>query len=63
MASPGTVINVVSWLLQVLSMCSLVARFCMKLSIKDRAKRFGLDDVFIICAAASLSVVFHMCSC
>ncbi|CAI6332054.1 unnamed protein product [Periconia digitata] len=51
MANRGTIVNVVSWLLLVLSMCTLVARFCMKLSIKNHAKRFGLDDLFIVIAA------------
>jgi hypothetical protein len=53
MGDHGTVLNVISWILLVISMCTLVARFCMKLSIKDKSRRFGYDDVFIALAAVS----------
>lgn len=59
-ANRSTLVNLVSWLLQALAVCTLVARFYMKLSIKDKAKRYGLDDVFIVCAAASLVAVFQI---
>jgi hypothetical protein len=49
----GNVVNIVSWLLLVVSMCTLVARFCVKQAIKDRSKRYGLDDVLIVFAAVS----------
>ncbi|KAF2635635.1 hypothetical protein P280DRAFT_553688 [Massarina eburnea CBS 473.64] len=51
MGDRGNVLNIVSWLLLVWSMCTLVARFCMKLSIKDKSKRFGWDDLLILFAA------------
>ncbi|KAF2679779.1 hypothetical protein K458DRAFT_393619 [Lentithecium fluviatile CBS 122367] len=51
MGDHGTVLNVVSWLLLVIAMCTLIARFCMKLSIKDKNRRFGSDDLFIAFAA------------
>jgi hypothetical protein len=54
MGDHGTILNVISWILLVISMCTLVARFCMKLSIKDRSRRFGSDDVFIVLATVSL---------
>jgi hypothetical protein len=58
MGDHGTVLNVASWILLVVSMCTLVARFCMKLSIKEKSRRFGSDDVFIALAAVSpLSVL------
>ncbi|KAJ4299288.1 hypothetical protein N0V90_004532 [Kalmusia sp. IMI 367209] len=47
MGDRGTVINIVSWLLTVVAICVLTARFTMRLSIKDKARRFGLDDLFI----------------
>lgn len=49
----GTVINVVSWLLALVSICLLTARFTMRLLIKDKTRRFGLDDLFIIVAFVS----------
>jgi hypothetical protein len=58
MGDHGTVLNVISWLLLVISMCTLVARFCMKLSIKDKSRRFGTDDLFIAFAAVSLARPF-----
>ena len=54
MGDHGTVLNVISWILLVISMCTLVARFCMKLSIKDKSRRFGSDDLFIALAAVGL---------
>lgn len=47
----GTIINVVSWILMAVSMCALMARFVMKLSIKEKGKRYGLHDVLIVFAA------------
>jgi len=60
MGDHGTVLNIISWILLVVSMCTLVARFCMKLSIKDKSRRFGWDDLFIALAAVSL---FHPFLC
>lgn len=56
MGDHGTVLNVISWILLVVAMCTLVARFCMKLSIKDKSRRFGSDDLFIALAAVSSHV-------
>lgn len=53
MGDHGTVINVVSWILLVTALGTLIARFAMKLSIKNKANRFGLDDIFILLAAVS----------
>ncbi|KAF9728882.1 hypothetical protein PMIN06_002424 [Paraphaeosphaeria minitans] len=46
----GTIINIVSWLLTVVAICVLAARFTMRLSIKDKTRRFGLHDLFIVLA-------------
>lgn len=53
MGDRGTVVNVVSWMLLAISICTLIARFAMKFSIKNKSRRFGLDDTFIACAAVS----------
>lgn len=58
MGDHGTVINIVSWLLTVVAICVLTARFTMRLSIKDKTRRFGLDDVFIFLAFVG-SLVLH----
>lgn len=49
----GTVINIVSWLLAVVAICVLTARFAMRLSIKDKTRRFALHDLFIFLAFVS----------
>jgi hypothetical protein len=51
MGDPGTILNVVSWILLAVVICALIARFMMKLSMKTRRRRFGLDDLFIAFAA------------
>jgi hypothetical protein len=53
MGDPGTILNVVSWILLAVVICALIARFTMKLSMKTRRRRFGLDDLFIAFAAVS----------
>jgi hypothetical protein len=53
MGDHGTVINIVSWLLTVVAVCVLTARFTMRLSIKDKTRRFGLHDLFIVLAFVS----------
>jgi hypothetical protein len=53
MANRGTVMNIVSWMLLAVVVCTLIARFAMKLSMKTRKKRLGLDDLFISLAAVS----------
>jgi hypothetical protein len=53
MAGRGTVMNIVSWMLLAVAVCTLVARFAMKLSMKTRRRKFGLDDLFIGLAAVS----------
>jgi hypothetical protein len=52
-AGRGTVMNAVSWILLATAVCTLVARFAMKLSMKTRRK-LGLDDLFIGLAAVSM---------
>jgi hypothetical protein len=52
-ADRGTVMNIVSWMLLAVAVCALVARFAMKLSMKTRRRRLGLDDLFIGLAAVS----------
>jgi len=47
MFARGTVMNVISWMLLAIVICTLIARFAVKLSMKTRQRRFGLDDVFI----------------
>ncbi|KAH3914062.1 hypothetical protein HBI56_053860 [Parastagonospora nodorum] len=51
MGSRGNVINIVSWMLLAVVVCTLVARFAMKVSMKTKRRRFGLDDLFIALAA------------
>jgi hypothetical protein len=53
MGSRGNVINIVSWMLLAVVVCTLVARFVMKISMKTKRRRFGLDDLFIALAAVS----------
>lgn len=53
MADRGTILNIVSWMLLAIVVCTLVARFAMKLSMKTAKRRFGLDDLFIGLAAVS----------
>jgi hypothetical protein len=53
MGNPGTIMNVVSWILLAIVVCTLVARLAMKLSMRTKRRRFGLDDVFIGLAAVS----------
>jgi hypothetical protein len=53
MGSRGNVINIVSWMLLAVVVCTLVARFAMKVSMKTKWRRFGLDDLFIALAAVS----------
>lgn len=60
MGDHGTIINIVSWMLAAISLCTLIARFAMKFSIKDRTRRFGLDDTFILFAAVSVAT---SCTC
>jgi hypothetical protein len=52
-ADRGTVMNIISWMLLAVAVCTLVARFAMKLSVKTRQRRLGLDDLFIGLAAVS----------
>jgi ABC-type amino acid transport system permease subunit len=53
MADRGTIMNIVSWILLAIVVCTLIARFAMKLSMKTRKRRLGLDDLFIGLAAVS----------
>ena len=53
MANRGTILNIVSWMLLAIVVCTLIARFAMKLSIKTGRRRLGLDDVFIVLATVS----------
>jgi hypothetical protein len=53
MADRGTIMNIVSWILLAIVVCTLIARFAMKLSMKTRKRRLGLDDIFIGLAAVS----------
>jgi len=53
MGSRGNVINIVSWMLLAVVVCTLIARFVMKFSMKTKRTRFGLDDLFIALAAVS----------
>ena len=53
MANRSTVMNIVSWMLLAIVICTLIARFAMKLSMKNRKRRLGLDDLFIGLAAVS----------
>jgi hypothetical protein len=53
MANRGTVMNIVSWMLLAIVVCTLIARFAMKLSMKTRKRKLGLDDLFIGLAAVS----------
>lgn len=53
MANHGTVMNIVSWMLLAVAVCTLVARFAMKISMKSRKRKLGLDDLFIGLAAVS----------
>lgn len=50
MADRGTVMNVVSWLLLVVTVCTVLTRFAMKMVMGRKGRRFGLDDLFIILA-------------
>jgi hypothetical protein len=52
-ADRGTVMNIISWMLLAVAVCTLVARFAMKLSMKTRRRKLGLDDLFIGLAAVS----------
>jgi hypothetical protein len=49
----GTMLNIVSWMLLAVVVCTLIARFAMKLSVTTKRRRFGLDDLFIALAAVS----------
>jgi hypothetical protein len=49
----GTILNIVSWILLAVVGCTLVARFAMKLSMKTKRRRLGLDDLFIGLATVS----------
>ncbi|KAF2825458.1 hypothetical protein CC86DRAFT_43418 [Ophiobolus disseminans] len=51
----GTILNIVSWLLLAIVICTLIARFAVKLSMRTSRRRLGLDDVFI-----SLSALFSI---
>jgi hypothetical protein len=53
MANRGTVMNVVSWMLLAIVVCTLIARFAMKLSMKTQRRKLGLDDIFIGLAVVS----------
>jgi hypothetical protein len=53
MANRGTIMNIVSWMLLAIVVCTLIARFAMKLSMKTRKRKLGLDDLFIGLAAVS----------
>lgn len=53
MTDRGTMLNIVSWMLLAVVVCTLIARFAMKLSMKTRRRRLGLDDLFIALAAVS----------
>ncbi|KAF2117251.1 hypothetical protein BDV96DRAFT_22157 [Lophiotrema nucula] len=47
---PGLIICIVSWILLVILICVLIARFSMKMAMGKKGKRFSLDDAFIILA-------------
>lgn len=51
MTDRGTMLNIVSWMLLAVVVCTLIARFAMKLSMKTKRRRLGLDDFFIALAA------------
>lgn len=53
MEDRGTIVNIVSWLLAVVVICILTARFTMRFMIKDITRRLGLDDLFIFMAFVS----------
>jgi hypothetical protein len=48
-----SVMNIVSWMLLAVAVCTLIARFALKLSMKTKRRRLGLDDLFIGLAAVS----------
>jgi len=50
-ADKGTIISIVSWLLLAIVVCILIARFAVKLSLKTKRRKFGLDDLFIALSA------------
>jgi hypothetical protein len=56
MATRGTVMNVISWMLLAVVVCTLVARFAMKLSMKTQRRKLGLDDLFIGLAAVGSKI-------
>ena len=58
MGDRGTVINIVSWLLAVVVICVLTARFTMRFMLKGRTRRLGLEDLFIFMAFVSRPAVF-----
>ncbi|KAF2029803.1 hypothetical protein EK21DRAFT_112479 [Setomelanomma holmii] len=47
----GTILNIVSWILLAIVVCTLTARFAMKLSMRTGRRKLGLDDFFIGLAA------------
>lgn len=50
-ADRGTVISIVSWILLAIVVCILIARYAVKLSLKTRGRKLGLDDLFIALSA------------
>jgi hypothetical protein len=49
----GMVVNIVSWVLLVVTVFTLLARMAMKMVYAKRGHRFGWDDVFILLAFVS----------
>lgn len=58
MFARGTIMNVVSWLLLAIVICTLIARFAVKLSMKTKRRRLGLDDVFIGLSAVNSPYIY-----
>jgi hypothetical protein len=52
MEDRGTIMNVVSWMLLAVVVCTLIARFSVKLASKGK-RRLGIDDIFIAFSAVS----------
>lgn len=61
LADRGMITNIVSWILLVVAIATLIARFAMKLSMSKQSRRLGLDDLFIMLAAVSNLVVSLAC--
>lgn len=48
-----TIMNVVTWILLALVICTLAARFTVKLSRRTTRKLLNVDDIFLLLAAVS----------